>query len=149
MANRYRRLQQERIKKLKVKFLKYYGQLPVQKLAAQYVGRNEDTIITWKNKDPEFAESMENAKAKWALKNSKKVRSKEWLLERVIKSHFSPPTQKVEGNQTLSIKLINGGYISQPKKINASSKRGHLPKPKKVQGVGVAQKSKKNNNRDK
>ena len=33
---------------LKEKFLEYYKDLPVQKLAAGYVGRDEDTIILWK-----------------------------------------------------------------------------------------------------
>lgn len=38
----------------------------------------------------EFLEQVENAKAEWAMKNVKRVRSKEWLLERVMRDNFSP-----------------------------------------------------------
>jgi len=79
---------------LKIKFLEYFKDLPVQALAGASIGRNEDTISRWKLEDTDFAEQVENLKAQWAMKKAKKVRSNEWLLERVIRGHFTP-TQNV------------------------------------------------------
>lgn len=77
------------LKQLKKKFLEYYRQLPIQKLAAASIGKDETTIIRWKNKDANFANQVEDAKAAWALEHSKKVKSSEWILERVMKDHFA------------------------------------------------------------
>jgi hypothetical protein len=74
---------------LKVKFLEYYRQLPVQKLAAAHIGRSEDTITDWKKTDSDFSDQIDEAKSEWALRNVKGVRSKEWLLERVLHEHFA------------------------------------------------------------
>lgn len=73
---------------LKVKFLEYYKELPVQKLAAGWIGRDEDTICAWKKADPDFSDQIDQAKSEWAMKKSKRVRSEEWLLERVMNDHF-------------------------------------------------------------
>ena len=78
----------ETIKELKGKFLNYYSQLPNQRLAADHIGRNEDTIILWKKNDPDFNKKVLKGKAEWALTNSKRVKSVEWLLERVLNDHF-------------------------------------------------------------
>ena len=92
---------------LKIKFLEYYKDLPVQKLAAESVGRNEDSILRWKKEDTDFADQMLNARAEWAMKLSKGIRSKEWLLERVIKDHFSP-RQEVSGPEGGPIPILGG-----------------------------------------
>jgi hypothetical protein len=81
---------------LKEKFLVYFRQLPVQKLAAGYVGRSEDTICVWKNEDPDFSDQIELARSEWAMEKAGKVKSKEWLLERIMKDHFAP-RQEVTG----------------------------------------------------
>ena len=75
--------------KLKKQYLVYYRKLPVQKLAAASIGKDEDTIIRWRREDADFADQTEVAKADWALEKCKKVRSTEWLLERVMNDHFS------------------------------------------------------------
>jgi hypothetical protein len=75
--------------KLKEKFLLYYRDLPIQKLACNHVGRSEDTIIRWKAEDEDFANQIDDAKAAWAMARSKRVKSQEWLLERVMKDHFA------------------------------------------------------------
>lgn len=75
---------------LKQKFLEYFAKLPIQKLAADYIGKSEDTICDWKNADPEFSNQIATAKSEWALDKVGKVRSKEWLLERIMKDHFAP-----------------------------------------------------------
>ena len=73
----------------KEKFLEYYRQLPIQKLAAASVGRDESTIFRWRKDDAGFATQIENAKATWTLRKVKDVRSSEWILERVIRDHFA------------------------------------------------------------
>jgi hypothetical protein len=75
--------------KLKEKFLDYYRDLPVQKLACEFIGKSEDTIIRWKKDDEDFANQQQQAKANWAMLHSKGVKSDEWILERVMKDHFS------------------------------------------------------------
>lgn len=73
---------------LKLRFLEYYKDLPIQKLAAGYVGRDEDTIILWKKEDSDFSYQVELAKSEWAKAKAKRVMSQEWLLERVMNDHF-------------------------------------------------------------
>lgn len=73
---------------LKEKYLKYYSELPNQGLAADSIGRDEDTIILWKKQDSEFSDLCAKAKSDWALSKSKRIRNEEWLLERVMNDHF-------------------------------------------------------------
>lgn len=73
---------------LKEKFLEYFRQLPVQKLASKHIGKDEDTICRWKKQDSDFADLIDQALAEFALKNINKVKSKEWLLERLFPDHF-------------------------------------------------------------
>lgn len=90
---------------LKEKFLEYYKELPVQKLAGESIGRNEDTISAWKKQDPDFSDQIHMARAEWAKKQSKGIRSKEWLLERVLKDHFSPRSE-LTGADGEEIKIL-------------------------------------------
>lgn len=79
----------EQIAELKIRFLEYYKELPIIKLAAGWIGRTDDTITNWRKEDPEFSEQIDIAKSEWAKKTTKQVRSKEWLLERIMKDHFA------------------------------------------------------------
>lgn len=72
----------------KKNFLAYYRQLPVQKLGAQFVGVHENTITNWKKDDQDFYDQIEMAASQWALDNAMAVKSKEWLLERLMNDHF-------------------------------------------------------------
>lgn len=72
----------------KVKFLEYFRELPIQKLGAGFIGVCEDTIADWKKEDKDFSDQIELAKSEWARTKSKQVKSKEWLLERVMNEHF-------------------------------------------------------------
>lgn len=74
---------------LKAKYLDYYSKLPIQKLAADFIGKDEDTIIRWKKDDMSFADQVASAKSAWALEKASKVKSTEWLLERVLNEHFT------------------------------------------------------------
>ena len=76
--------------KLKKKFIEYYKQLPVQKLAADFIGVDQDTIINWKKKDKDFSDEIGKAKSEWALNHVKAINSNEWLLERILRDSFAP-----------------------------------------------------------
>lgn len=84
---------EEKTKEKKASFLQYFQQLPIQKLAAGFIGVDENTITNWKKADSEFSDQVETAKSQWALDNAKKVRSKEWLLERIMNDHFGDKKQ--------------------------------------------------------
>lgn len=78
---------------LKAKFLEYFRKLPNQKLAAGFIGRDEDTICLWKKDDPAFSDAVAKAKSDWAMEKSGRVKSAEWLLERVLKDDFAERTE--------------------------------------------------------
>lgn len=82
----------------KERFLKYFRELPIQKLAGEYIGMSEDTISDWKKADSDFAYQIMLAKAEWAKEKSKGVRSKEWLLERIMKDHFAERKEQTGAN---------------------------------------------------
>jgi len=90
---------------LKEKYLKYYSELPNQGLAADSIGRDEDTIIRWKTEDTEFADLCAKAKSDWALSKSKRIRNEEWLLERVMNNHFG---QRIKNDLTSNGKELKG-----------------------------------------
>lgn len=91
---------------LKRKFIEYYSKLPIQKLGAEFIGKDEDTIIRWKKNDKKFADQIASAKSAWALTNASLVKSKEWLLERIIKEHFSESVKVEHGvNEKLEAAL--------------------------------------------
>ena len=73
---------------LKEKFLEYYRELPIKNLAAAYIGRTDDTILIWQRDDSDFSELVKEAEANWAMKKCKGVEDS-WILERVMKKHFS------------------------------------------------------------
>lgn len=81
--------QKEQIAESKAKFLEYFAEVPIQKYAAAYIGKSEDTIHDWKTKDSNFADQIEIAKANYLRKQLKGVRSKEWIIERLFKDHFA------------------------------------------------------------
>ena len=80
----------------KNKFLEYYAVLPIQKLGAEHIGVDEDTITNWKKEDKWFSDQIGYLKSEWAKKMSTRVRNPEWLLERITRDHFAPPQQKTD-----------------------------------------------------
>lgn len=101
---------------LKEKFLDYFRQLPIQKLAAGVIGKSEDTITNWKNEDPDFSGQIDSAKSEWALDKTKKVQSREWLLERVINDHFGNKTKQdiTSNGQTIGVPILNAKTLDVP-----------------------------------
>ena len=98
----------DKIGLLKKEFLKYFRELPVQKLAGAYIGKDEDSISRWKKEDADFADQIGRAKADWAMTKTKKIKSEEWLLERVMKDHFASRNEFV-GDMTINI--IRRSYL--------------------------------------
>lgn len=95
------------IKKLKTEYVKYFEDVPIQRYAALFVGRDEDTIIRWRRCDMQFADAVQRAKAKWIRK--KVVASKaEFALERLEKEMFSQDSLRDRDGPT---KLNNIVYM--------------------------------------
>lgn len=120
--------QAKKIAGLKAKFLLYYADLPIIKLACAYIGRNEDTVHTWKQQDADFADQIDNLKAEWAMRNVKGVKSKEWLLERIMRNDFAQRTE-VTG--------ADGGKLEVAIIEDTTLKDANSPtKDKKLPGTG-------------
>ena len=94
-----RTVKEMELSKEKNKFLEYYRHLPIQKFAAEAIGKSEDTICDWKNNDKNFANHLGIAKSEWVLEKVGKVKSAEWLLERIMSNYFK---EKVGINSNIS-----------------------------------------------
>lgn len=77
---------------LKQKYIKYFRDVPIQRYAAMYIGRDEDTIIRWRKDDAEFADCVESARAAW-VKEKLKATLPSFALERVEKEIFTEKRQ--------------------------------------------------------
>lgn len=77
------------ITSLKGQYVAYFLDVPIQKYAAMAIGRNEDTIIRWRNEDQDFAESVQKAKAEWIRKRLISTKA-EFALERLERAAFGP-----------------------------------------------------------
>ena len=95
--------------KLKERFLSSYKQTPIQKYAAAFIGKSEDTITDWKKDDSDFSDQIERLKAEYVQQKMKKVTSPEWILERLFKSHFSKRSELTgeDGEDLKGIIVIN------------------------------------------
>lgn len=72
---------------LKAKYLEYYADLPVQKYACMYIGKSEDTLIRWRQEDENFANRLQELRAKWVAKKVSKAKV-EFALERLEREVF-------------------------------------------------------------
>lgn len=88
---------------LKQKFLEYFRKVPIQKFAAGYIGRSEDTITDWKASDSDFSDCIERAKADFVSEKINRVRSNEWILERIFKGDFAQRSE-ITGKDGESLK---------------------------------------------
>jgi hypothetical protein len=73
---------------LKNEYIKYYQDVPVQRYAAMFIAKDEDTIIRWRKEDSDFADAVLKAKAEWIRKKVIATKA-EFALERLEKSVFS------------------------------------------------------------
>jgi len=90
----------------KTKFLSYFKNTPIQKYAAAYIGKSEDTITDWKKEDSDFSDQIERLKAEYVQQKLDKVVSPEWILERLFKNHFSKRQEFTGEDGTDLSKLI-------------------------------------------
>lgn len=75
------------ITQLKDKYIRYYEDVPVQKYAAMYIGRTEQTVISWCKSDIDFFNRVQVAKANWIKKKFIKTKA-EFQLEKLEKEVF-------------------------------------------------------------
>jgi hypothetical protein len=101
-TKQHRPNQEAEIARLKDEYIRYYSDVPTQRLAAGFIGRNEDTIINWRKSDPAFAERVARAESEWARSKVKYTRDTKFLLERILKRDFAQKVE-VESNQPASI----------------------------------------------
>lgn len=85
---------------LKKEYVAYYEVVPIQKLAAHWIKKDEDTIIRWRKDDPIFADEIAKAKSVFVKANVIRVKSSEFLLERLVNEHFGDK-DKAKENKTL------------------------------------------------
>lgn len=102
---------------LKQKFLEYYAEVPIQKYAGAHIGRDEDTISTWKKEDPDFADQIEVTKSQYLMRELKMVKNREWKLERLFKDHFAARTEITgkDGEKLESLVVVKHGEGSTSK----------------------------------
>jgi len=98
------------IARLKDDYIRYFEAAPIYRMAAYSIGRDEDTLLTWRKEDPEFAEKIRRAKATWALNKIQDTRDTKFLLERILKEDFAQKVE-VESNQPASISFT---YVLPP-----------------------------------
>jgi len=106
----------KRIQPLKDEYIRFFEQLPSQRAGADFIGRSVDTIQAWQRDDPEFKESVLRAKARWALKNSKRVRPDN-VLANLYPDEFRPPKQEVESTVTTTEGQSAENLIAEAKRL--------------------------------
>ena len=96
------------IASLKSAYLSFYADCPIQKYAAEYIGKDEDTVIRWKNNDQAFADAAKRLKSEYIRKRWLSTKA-EFALERLDNTLFGPKAflaveqkQEVTFNQQLS-----------------------------------------------
>lgn len=106
----------------KKRFLEYFADVPVQKIAASYIGVDEDTILNWKKADSVFSDQIEFLQGEWIRQNVKEVKSKEWLLERLFRQHFSERKEitGADGKDLLPTPIMGGKSKNVPSNNNIS-----------------------------
>lgn len=86
------------IAKKKEEFKIYYRQLPIMKLAGGKIGIHYTTVYRWVEEDSIFAMQLEKIKYEFAMENLPQVKNREWVLERILREHFTPRTEITGAN---------------------------------------------------
>jgi hypothetical protein len=90
---------QEEIAQLKEDYLRFFAEFPVQKAAADFIGRTPATIQDWQNADPKFLAAVQRAKAEWAKKAHRRVRPDNLLAN--LYDETKPPKQEIDTKVTM------------------------------------------------
>jgi hypothetical protein len=86
------------IAKKKELFKQYYRQLPIVKLCAGKIGVTRETVYRWMEEDITFMTQLEELKYEFAMENLPQVKNREWVLERILREHFTPRTEITGAN---------------------------------------------------
>jgi hypothetical protein len=98
---------------LKLKFLDYYREVPIQKYAAQWIRRDENTISLWKADDADFRDAIKEMEALFVSKNLMRTKS-EFRLERLLKESFGNNLDITTGGKELSgLTIVTHGDTPQ------------------------------------
>lgn len=81
------------IAKKKELFKQYYRQLPIIKLCAGKIGVRRETVYRWIEEDVTFLTQLEALKYEFAMENLPQVENRGWVLERILREHFTPRTE--------------------------------------------------------
>lgn len=96
--------------------VEYFRSLPVLKHAAASAHISRETLDRWRKSDPEFEAELLEASATFFNMKGKKARP-EFMLERLDKETFSPPTQKHDIAGDAVGKILEGfGLLSEGQK---------------------------------
>lgn len=98
----------EGIATLKQLYIEYYRDVPVKRFAAQFIGKDEETVRAWTENDPEFKAQVSEAESQ----NVKKIIPKtkpEWRLERTFPDVFGE--KKQDQNINILVQPILGGTL--------------------------------------
>ncbi len=98
----------------KERFLKYFEDVPVQKYAAMYIGRTEQTIVNWLREDNDFFNRVQEKRALWVKKQALKAKA-EFKLERLEKEVWK---ESIEQTIVMPIPLLQGIESQEVKKID-------------------------------
>lgn len=94
--------EKQKIARLKEEYLRFFSDLPVQKAAADFIGRDVTTIQGWARDDDEFKANVSRAKAEWAKKNHRRIKPDN-LLARLY-DDLKPVPQEVDANVTHDVR---------------------------------------------
>jgi len=75
------------------------------KLIARSVNRDEDTLLKWRDADPEFSDSLEQGRHRFLEKNIKSARP-EFLLERLEPELFKE-RKEIDNNHSGEVSFVN------------------------------------------
>ncbi len=79
-------------------YLQFFSEFPVQKAAADFIGRSPDTIQIWQKEDANFSAAVSRAKAEWAKRASRRVRPDNLLAN--LYDETKPPKQEFDAKVT-------------------------------------------------
>jgi len=89
----------------KVEYVRYFTEFPVQRVAAAWIARDEDTILNWKKSDKTFAEAVSIAKSDWAKRNHRKMRLDNLMAH--LYDETKPPRQELDITLPTSITITH------------------------------------------
>src|SRR5690606_17293532 len=91
--------QKQEIAEKKAQVVSFFEKTGMKTAAANFVGRDIQTIRDWEAADNEFRTAMLRAKAKFAQSNQRKVRLDN-LFANLYPDDFKPPKQEIDTKVT-------------------------------------------------